>query len=122
MKFTGLAQKYPHIDLSKFIGKNVLIRLNCESSYFSHKQLKLIGKVVGEGKSIYINGICFLNSGERAYHNKDKQWITEIYDEDAFHIVTKELPDVDPEVEKAKEAVKNLSEEQIAALLHSLKK
>jgi len=115
MKFTGLAQKHPHIDLNKFIGKTILIRLNKEYAGLS---TQYIGKVSGD---LDIGGVHFTNSGKRSYYSTT-QWITEIYEEGAFHIETKEIPDVDPEVEKAKEAVKNLSEEQIAQLLHSLKK
>jgi small nuclear ribonucleoprotein (snRNP)-like protein len=115
MKFTGLAQKHPHIDLNKFIGKTILIRLNKEYSGLS---TQYIGKISGD---LNIGGFQFTNSGKRS-HCPTTQWITEIYEEGAFHIETKEIPDVDPEVEKAKEAVKNLSEEQIAQLLHSLKK
>lgn len=118
MKFTGLAQKHPNIDLNNFIGKTVLIRLNKEYMSLS---AQFIGKVSKEFDYITINGFSFTTSGKR-YSHPTKQWITEIYDEDAFSIETKEIPDVDPEVEKAKEAVKNLSEEQIAQLLHSLKK
>ena len=118
MKFTGLAQKHPNIDLTKFIGKTVLIRLNEE---YMNLPAQFIGEVSGDSNCIAINGFYFTTSGKR-YNHPTKQCITEIYDEDAFAIETKEIPDVDPEVEKAKEAVKNLSEEQIAQLLHSLKK
>ena len=123
MKFTGLAQKHPNIDLNNFIGKTVLIRLNKE---YMSLQAQYIGKVVEDPDGIRISGFKFTGfkfttSGKR-YNHPTVQWITEIYDEDAFAIETKEIPDVDPEVERAKEAVKNLSEEQIAQLLHSLKK
>ena len=119
MKFTGLAQKHPNIDLNKFRGKTVLIRLNKEHMCL---QAQFIGKISDDDSGFLdISGFRFTNSGKRANH-KSTQWITEIYEEGAFVIETKEIPYVDPEVEKAKEAVKNLSEEQIAALLHSLKK
>jgi hypothetical protein len=51
-------------------------------------------------------------------------YITEIYGEGAYEIKTKETFDepTDEAVEKAKDAIKDLSEEQIAKLLHSLKK
>lgn len=119
MKFTGLAQKYPNIDLNKFIGKTVLIRMNKEHMGLS---TQLIAKVNSYNSQICmdIGGYTFTDKGKRA--NYLTQWITEIYEEGAFIIETKEIPDVDLEVEKAKEAVKNLSEEQIAQLLHSLKK
>jgi hypothetical protein len=118
MKFTGLAQKHPNIDLNKFRGKTVLIRMNKEHMCL---QAQFIGKVSDDDSGfLEIGGFRFTNSGKRA--NYLTQWITEIYEEGAFHIETKEIPDVDPEVEKAKEAVKNLSEQQIAQLLHSLKK
>lgn len=119
MKFTGLAQKHPNIDLNKFNGKTVLIRMNKE-----HMGLpaQYIGNVSDyDSESLVISGFRFTNSGKRANY-PTTQWITEIYEEGAFVIETKEIPDVDPEVEKAKKAVKNLSEEQIAQLLHSLKK
>ena len=120
MKFTGLAQRYPNIDLTKFNGKNVLIRLNTECTGL---QTQFIGKVCYyDGTvNIDISGYHFTNSGKRASY-PTKQWITEIYEEGAFAIETMEIHDVDPEVERAKEAVKNLSEDQIAALLYSLKK
>lgn len=119
MKFTGLAQKHPNIDLNKFRGKTVLIRLNKEHMSL---QAQFIGKVSDDDSGFLdISGFRFTNSGRRANYTST-QWIIEIYEEGAFIIETKEIPDVDPEVEKAKEAVKNLSEEQIAQLLHSLKK
>ena len=50
--------------------------------------------------------------------------IEEIYGEGAYEIKTKQTFDEpsDAAVEKAKEAIKDLTEEQIAKLLHSLKK
>lgn len=120
MKLTGLAQKHPNIDLTKFNGKTVFIRLNKE---YCALRTRFIGKVncYITTDVVDISGYCFTTSGNRTNYPKE-QWITEIYEEGAFAIETMPIPDVDQEVEKAKEAVKNLSEEQIAQLLHSLKK
>ncbi len=112
--FTGIAQKYPHIDLSQFVGKIAFVKFNI-SSY-------TIAQIIPDNSGYYsINTFCYTKDGKRSSFY-GINYITEIYDEDAFSVEFKEIPDVDPEVEKAKEAVKKLSEEQIAKLLHSLKK
>lgn len=118
MEFTGIAQKRPNIDLEKFVGKNVLIKLNKESSGLSDLFFGSVGR--GQTGCVYqIGQFNFTADGIRSLSSS--QHIIEIYDEDAFYIHTKQIETIDdPAVEKAKEAVKALSEEQIAKLLYSL--
>lgn len=118
--FTGIAQKYPHIDLNQFVGKIAFVKFN--KAPLTKISSYTIAQIIPDNSGEYsINTFWYTKDGKRSsfYGNN---YITEIYDEDAFSVEFKEIPDVDPEVEKAKEAVKKLSEEQIAKLLHSLKK
>jgi hypothetical protein len=112
---TGIAQKHPNINLNDFTdgdtvyvkcksGKEQITKIyKCNDGYFS---MQFYQKIHNNG---FIPGYGY---------------IEEIYGPGAYHTVTKEIPDepIDPAVEKAKEVVKDLTEEQIAKLLHSLKK
>ena len=106
----GIAQRHPNINLSDFEGQNVYFK--CMNGN------KMFGTVVKSLSSdrCYVNIPCggsFITSD-----------IQEIYGEGAYEIKTKQTFDEpsDTAVEKAKEAIKDLTEEQIAKLLHSLKK
>jgi small nuclear ribonucleoprotein (snRNP)-like protein len=106
----GIAQRHPNINLSDFEGQNVYFK--CMNGN------KMFGTVVKSLSSdrCYVNIPCggsFITSD-----------IQEIYGEGAYEIRTKQTFDEpsDTAVEKAKEAIKDLTEEQIAKLLHSLKK
>jgi hypothetical protein len=95
---TGIAQKHPNLNLNDFTdGDTVYVKWK-------------------SGREEIVETTALLNSN---YY-----LVEEIYGPGAYHVVTKEIPDepTDPAVEKAKEAVKNLTEEQIAKLIHSLKK
>jgi hypothetical protein len=106
----GIAQRSPNINLADFEGQRVYVK----GSAGKH----LFGKVTKSPDSrtwhiVNPNGVTFLT------------WdIEEIYGEGAYEIRTKETFDEpsDSAVEKAREAIKDLTEEQIAKLLHSLKK
>jgi hypothetical protein len=106
----GIAQRSPNINLEDFEGQHVYVK----GSAGKH----LFGKVTKspDSKTWHIvnpNGVGILT------------WdIEEIYGEGAYEIKTKQTFDEpsDAAVEKAKEAIKDLTEEQIAKLLHSLKK
>lgn len=117
-KFTGLAQKHPRIDLSQFVDKVAFIKYNKPPE--NGKSSYTVAKIKSTEVEFIINDNGYTRSGKRIYDSS--VYITEIYDEDAFSVEFKEIPDADPQVEAAKEAVKNLSEEQIAQLLHQLKK
>jgi hypothetical protein len=107
---SGITQRSPNINLKDFEGQNVYFK--CMNGN------KMFGTVVKSLSSdrFYVNIPCggsFITSD-----------IQEIYGEGAYEIKTKQTFDEpsDAAVEKAKEAIKDLTEEQIAKLLHSLKK
>jgi hypothetical protein len=106
----GIAQCSPNINLSDFEGQKVYFKCVNDNEMF--------GTVV---KSLSSNR-CYVNIPcGGSFITSDLQ---EIYGEGAYEIKTKSTFDEpsDSAVEKAKEAIKDLTEEQIAKLLHSLKK
>jgi hypothetical protein len=113
MNFTGLAQKVPNIDLSRFIKANVLIKLN---RYVDSLPEIYMGMVqFGPQPLTYeINGFLFTKEGKR-FFSPTVQWITEIYDKDAFRIEVKEI--IDPQVENVMKAIKSLTKDQQKELL-----
>lgn len=104
----GIAQRYPNINLKDFGGQKVFIK--CKNG--SELLAKVTESLVPD------EWIVSDYSGCNLIYD-----IHEIYGEGAYEIKTKEIFDepVDSAVEKAKEAIKDLTEEQIAKLLHSLK-
>jgi small nuclear ribonucleoprotein (snRNP)-like protein len=114
----GIAQRSPNINLKDFEGQNVYVKWS-NGEYMT-------GTV---SKTSYNEWLV----SDRGYLNKSGKYIVcptnsshieEIYGEGAYEIKTKQTFDEpsDNAVEKAKEAIKDLTEEQIAKLLHSLKK
>lgn len=126
----GIAQKAPKINLDKFTGGRCLVvLLEGEIEHkIETKILRTHPSLNGDQeKTFYFPaGLShfghFTANGKAA--NGSKKYIAEIYAEGAY---TLELssnfePEEDPAVTAALDVVKNLNEEQIAALLHSLKK
>jgi hypothetical protein len=113
MNFTGLAQKTPNIDLARFVGETVLIKLNKYKDSLGgiHIGKLVIGSRLG---TFEINGFIFTEDGKR-YYNPTEQWITEIYGEDAFRIELKDI--IDPEVETALKVIKSLTKDQLKEVL-----
>jgi hypothetical protein len=104
---TGIAQKHPNINLEDFEGQRCYVRwsdgedaigcVNCRPGYWI---------IPGNGT-----------------HSHFELHVKEIYGEGAYEITTKDTfdaPSTDA-VEKATEALKDLTEEQIAKVLHALK-
>jgi hypothetical protein len=113
---TGIAQKHPNINLEDFRDQKVFIKWSTLGIPHSFVQYNKYGEYwnVGNDTGFHKDGTI----------KNSSIYIEEIYGPGAYYIVTKEIPDepTDPAVEKAREAVKNLTEEQIAKLLHTLKK
>jgi len=112
----GPAQRHPNINLNDFEGKVCYVKWDDGGTY--------LGKVwFDQEEAFWVCGLTveLLMDGTLCGSTSH---ITEIYGEGAYEIKTRETFDepTDEAVEKAKEAIKDLSEEQIAKLLHSLKK
>jgi len=108
----GIAQKAPNINLDDFVGQKVYVKLgrgsehitNVSSDYFLYD----IGKYKNNGTSL----------------NDNHVWdIVEIYGAGAYEISTKSTFDNpnDYKIEQAKQLLNQMSEEQVAKLLKSLK-
>jgi hypothetical protein len=114
----GPAQRHPNINLNDFKDQMCIVKWSngkiqydkvcCDDEEESSWAICLTEDIYSDGR------VCGTAS----------LYITEIYGEGAYEIKTKETFDepTDEAVEKAKDAIKDLSEEQIAKLLHSLKK
>jgi hypothetical protein len=117
----GIAQRYPNINLNDFESQEVYVKFKSGKC--------LLRTLEKKSKNIfYIHALMeYKKNGTPSSPGlqSDDRWvIQEIYGEGAYEIKTRETFDepTDIAVEKAKEAIKDLSEEQIAKLLHSLKK
>jgi hypothetical protein len=114
---SGIAQRHPNINLNDFKDQMCIVKWSngkvqydkvwCDDEEESSWSICLTEDIYSDGR------VCGTAS----------LYITEIYGEGAYEIKTKETFDepTDEAVQKAKEAIKDLSEEQIAKLLHSLK-
>jgi hypothetical protein len=110
----GIAQKAPNINLDDFVGQKVYV-----------KYLKLFSQITQVIKDI--NGFYNLNTGQytkggTSRFNVERN-IVEIYGEGAYQVSTKSTFDNpnDYQIEQAKQLLNQMSEEQIAKLLKSLK-
>ena len=125
---TGIAQQHPNINLQDFEGQDVYFKWNTGFEGFG--KVIFVGGVVENDRQMW----CIKIKGGLSieYYYADgivsctNSYIEEIYGEGAYELITKQTFDMptessDPAVEKAKEAIKDLTEEQIAKLLHSLK-
>jgi small nuclear ribonucleoprotein (snRNP)-like protein len=110
-EFKGIAQKAPNINLEDFVGQTVMIKTRV-NEYF-------VGKLNG---GLYLGDLCAYDKDGNSYENGNLN-IMEIYSEDAYTIQTKSTFDepVDPKIEQAKQLLSQMSEEQVAKLLKSLK-
>jgi hypothetical protein len=113
---TGITQKHPNINLEDFRNQKVFIKWSTLHTS--------INTVYYDEENQYWCADFNTNLRKDGTHEIYANYIQEIYGPGAYHIVTKEITDepTDPAVEKAREAVQGLTEEQIAKLLHTLKK
>jgi len=113
----GIAQRHPNINLSDFRDQMCIVKWSNGRIQYD----KVCYDKEESWWSICLTEEIFANGRVRGTASL---YITEIYGEGAYEIKTKETFDepTDEAVQKAKEAIKDLSEEQIAKLLHSLKK
>jgi hypothetical protein len=111
----GIAQQHPNINLEDFEGQVVYAKWK--------NGLTILGRVWYDEEDSWWNlGMnCELSSGGITQNWENH--IQEIYGEGAFQITTKDTFDApsDDVVKKATEALKDLTEEQIAKVLHALK-
>jgi hypothetical protein len=120
-------QARPHINLEDFLGKEVYVVMNANTNGGGSYSDRMIGTVRQSGDlggKYCIQGNYFKADGSRAY-DSDKH-ILEIHSADSFQVQTNGIqdppPQVDPKVQKAQEALKALTSEQIAELWESLQK
>ena len=113
----GTAQRHPNINLNDFKDQMCIVK-------WSNGKIQYDKVWYDEEDSWW--AICLTDgiSSDGSLRGTASLYIAEIYGEGAYEIKTKETFDepTDEAVEKAKDAIKDLSEEQIAKLLHSLKK
>lgn len=108
----GIAQKAPNINLDNFVGQKVYVKLGRGSEHITNVSPIYNLSEVGQYKK----------NGTSASGNE--HWaILEIYGEGAYEISTKSTFDNpnDYKIEQAKQLLSQMSEEQIAKLLKSLK-
>ena len=108
----GIAQKAPNINLEDFVGQKVYVKLGRGSEHITNVSPIYNLSEVGQYKK----------NGTSASGNE--HWaILEIYGEGAYEISTKSTFDNpnDYQIEQAKQLLSQMSEEQVAKLLKSLK-
>jgi hypothetical protein len=108
---SGIAQKAPNINLDDFVGQTVMIKTRMDE-YF-----------VGElDEGLYLGNLCSYSKTGYSLRNGNLD-IMEIYGRGAYEINTKSTFDNpnDYKIEQAKQLLSQMSEEQIAKLLKSLK-
>jgi len=114
----GIAQKAPNINLDDFVGQNVYVKL--KSGKYLLRVLEKKSKNVW-----YLHALLeYRKNGTPCISQSDDRWdIEEIYGEGAYEINTKSTFDNpnDNQIEQAKQLLSQMSEEQIAKLLKSLK-
>jgi small nuclear ribonucleoprotein (snRNP)-like protein len=115
----GIAQKHPNINLEDFEGQRCYVKWSDGRGSIGTILRKLSSSGISfwnvvEGSALY---------GKNGTALQSSAYIKEIYGEGAYEITTKDTfdtPSTDA-VEKATEALKDLTEEQIAKVLHALK-
>jgi hypothetical protein len=112
----AIAQCHPNINLNDFEGQLCYVKWN--------EGTTALCMVWCDEPDLWNVGLDMGLSSDGGGYPNPSHHITEIYGEGAYEIKTKDTFDepTDNAVEKAKEVIKDLSEEQIAKLLHSLKK
>jgi hypothetical protein len=108
---SGIAQKAPNINLEDFVGQTVMIKTRMDEYY--------VGKV---DEDLYLGNLCRYSKDGNSIKNGNLD-IMEIYGKGAYEINTKSTFDNpnDNQIEQAKQLLSQMSEEQIAKLLKSLK-
>ncbi len=109
---SGIAQKAPNINLEDFVGQKVYVKLGRGSEHITKVTPIYNLSEVGQ----------YTKNGTSASGNE--HWaIVEIYGEGAYEISTKSTFDNpnDYQIEQAKQLLSQMSEEQVAKLLKSLK-
>jgi hypothetical protein len=112
---TGIAQQHPNINLEDFEGQRCYVKWN--------DGVEAIGCVKSLNHYWDVPGYCRSSFKKDGTHPSYTLHVTEIYGEGAYEITTKDTFDSpsDDVVTKATEALKDLTEEQIAKVLHALK-
>jgi hypothetical protein len=120
-------QARPHINLEDFLGKEVYVVMNGDTNGGTGYSTRMIGRVehrCNNNTEYCIQGNYFKADGVRSI--EQSKHILEIHSADSFEVVTNGIqdppPKVDPKVQKAQEALKALTSEQIAELWESLQK
>lgn len=125
LSFSELGQARPHINLSKFVDKEVYVKVdqaNQRGGSFSDKHLIARVKANKDDPSLYvIMGNFYCSDGRRvtsAYGGD----IVEIYPTNAFYVLTAGVePAPEPqEVTRAKEALKKLTPDQLKQLIDKI--
>jgi hypothetical protein len=115
---SDIAQKAPNINLDDFVGQNVYVKL--KSGKYLLRVLEKKSKNVW-----YLHALLeYRKNGTPCISQSDDRWdIEEIYGEGAYEINTKSTFDNpnDYQIEQAKQLLSQMSEEQVAKLLKSLK-
>ena len=121
------SQARPHINLEDFLGKEVYVIMNKkvqEATGFSNRMIAKVERTSDKPDEYCIQGNYFNRDGTRAYESS--KYIIEIHSTGSFEVVTNGIqdppPKVDPKVQKAQEALKELTSEQIAKLWESIQK
>lgn len=114
---TGIAQQHPNINLEDFEGQRCYVKWN--------DGVEAVGRNIVPSLSGYwdVPGNSHCSYKSDGTHPSYTLHVTEIYGEGAYEIITKDTFDApsDDVVTKATEALKDLTEEQIAKVLHALK-
>lgn len=124
LSFSELGQAHPHINLSKFVDKEVYVKVTQASQSggsFSDKHLIAKVKPHDNEFGLYvIQGNYYRSNGQR--FNSGCGYITEIYPTDAFYVLTAGVePAPEPqEVTRAKEALKKLTPDQLKQLIDKI--
>lgn len=110
--FNGIAQKAPNINLDDFVGQKVYVKLANGYEYIRHIR-----------NSYYLERVGYYDKDGKILRSCPTWNMVEIYGEGAYEIKTKPTFDGpnDAQIEEAKQMLSQMSEEQIAKLLKSLK-
>jgi hypothetical protein len=116
---TGISQQHPNINLEDFEGQRCYVKWSDGRGSIG----TILRRVSSSGSSswdVVGKSALYSKNGTTSYSSI---YVTEIYGEGAFDVTTKDTfdtPSTDA-VKNATEALKDLSEEQIARVLHALK-
>jgi hypothetical protein len=112
---TGIAQQHPNINLEDFEGQRCYVKWSDGEEG--------AGCVKSTTSGWNISGTDCHNFEKDGVHRDGALYVHKIYGEGAFDVTTKDTFDTpsDDVVTKATEALKDLTEEQIAKVLHALK-